>query len=440
MTSVDDIQQRLLDKELEIDRLEALVARRKNELEAEKSTIHELEVQMGTSNYPTLRELGQDVAPEDYLDMVNRLENRLKLQQMRSQAIQREVSECKLMNRQAEDNIQHLDVEAARIKAVTGFIEPHKQAKRRRYHICSVLTAAEQAALIRELTFLVSKIKCELKMGKEVVTHKDKVIAHLHGREVDFDELNEKMFQLCNKLNAQNNELVVVTEEYEKFRREHLRADRMISRLESRSDDGSINSLTADNMFLKRKITEHVEMRRTQDRAVKAQSFRLAHLQKRADMITNAVADLKMTELVSSKLKGTVQTVEEPICSLDIEAILPSDETVDVALYELLARDVEAINDSVALKDIIAQEKEATIDTLVEKVERVLYQNNEETQLKHEDNMNFDAEVIALNREVRAEREQYQQEIADLRKAKCRAQRRVSKASGKQRSLRKDRN
>ena len=235
-------------------------------------------------------------------------------------------------------------------------------------------------------------------MNKEIVNHKDKVISHLHSQESDFDETNEKMFQLCSKLNAQNAELSSATEEYEHYRREHLRADRVISRLETSNDDGSINSLTADNMFLKRKINEHVEMRRTQDKAVKAQSFRLAHLQKRADMITHAVADLKMTEAVSSRLKGTVQTVEEPVCSLDIETILPADESVDVGLYELLARDVEAINNSVELKDIIVQEKASTIDTLVEKVERVLYQNNEETQLKHEDNMNFEAEVIALNR------------------------------------------
>ena len=427
-----------------------------------------------------LRELGQEVAPEDFLDMVNRLENKLKLQELRSQAVAKEVQEYKLLNRQTEETIQSLEVESARIRAITGYIEPHKQnSSRRKYHVCHTLSVPEQDLLQhvcfaphkknttpslhppppspQELAYLVDKIKTEVKLSREKVSHKDKVVDAMQGKETDFDGLNERLFQLRNKLNSQQQELDRVDEEYETYRKQHLRSDRLISRLENTGDSGCLSSLLKDNLFLKAKINEHVEMRRMQDKAVKAQSFRLQQLQKRADMIANGVEDLKLTDLVSGHLKGAVQVTEEPLCSLDIETILPSDETVDAALYELLARDVEAINNSVDLKYIIIGEKDATVVALEEKVERVLHQNNEETQLKHEDNIAFEANVRDLNKvatiilktiitsahthtpphnttqEVRQEREAYQQEIASLRTRKCVAQKKVQRAqTGKQ--------
>eukprot|EP01064_Diplonema_japonicum_P005362 TRINITY_DN13607_c0_g1_i1.p1 TRINITY_DN13607_c0_g1~~TRINITY_DN13607_c0_g1_i1.p1 ORF type:complete len:369 (+),score=144.49 TRINITY_DN13607_c0_g1_i1:125-1231(+) len=357
--------------------------------------------------------------------MINRLENKLKLQQMRSAAISKDVNESRLMNRQVEDVIQSLDEEAQRIKAITGYKGPELSSNN--VHICTKLSPPEQQLLFQELRILSAKIKEEIRATKVLLDQKTKVIEGFTKREDNLAELQEKVFELRNELNAKNNELHNVNEEHEYYRKEHLKADRMIAKLENENGSGCLSSLMQDKLFLKAKIYEHVDMRRTQDKAIKAQSFRLAHLQMRADMITNAVADLKMTEIVSSKLKGTLAPVEEPVCSLDIETILPSDETIDVALYELLCRDVEAINNSIGLKDIILLEKEATIEALEEKVERVLYTNEEDFIAKNDDVLTLQHDVKQLHREVWNDREAYQQEIAELRKNKTEAQKKLVK-------------
>eukprot|EP01059_Diplonema_ambulator_P007568 TRINITY_DN17040_c0_g1_i1.p1 TRINITY_DN17040_c0_g1~~TRINITY_DN17040_c0_g1_i1.p1 ORF type:complete len:456 (+),score=198.48 TRINITY_DN17040_c0_g1_i1:52-1368(+) len=432
MTTVEELQERVIDKQQEIERLEALYERRKHDLETEAQTIQDLEIMMGTSNVPSLRELGREVAPEDFLDMVNRLENKLKLQQMRSAVILKEVNEARLMNKHVEDQIHALDDEATKIKAITGYKGPDYSNSNA--HICSKLAPPEQHLLIQELRILIAKIKEELRATKVILDQKTKVIMEFSMREQQLGEMQEKVFELRNELNVQNNELEKINNEHEEFRKHHLKADKAISRLENVSGSGCLSSLMQDKLFLKAKIYEHVDMRRTQDKAIKAQSFRLAHLQKRADVITNAVADLKMTEIVSLKLKGSVAPIEEPVCSLDIETILPSDETIDVALYELLCRDVEAINNSIGLKDIILLEKEATIEALEEKVERVLYTNEEDFIAKNSDVLSLQRDAERLHREVWNDRAAYQAEIAELRLEKAKAQKKVAQA---RKSLRK---
>ncbi|KAJ9468842.1 hypothetical protein DIPPA_20522 [Diplonema papillatum] len=431
--SLDELQNRIIDKQQEIDRLEFLVERRRNELDAEASTIHDLEISLGTSTAPTLRELGKEVAPEDYLDMVNRLENRLKLQQMRTNAAQKEVQETRLANKQTEDAIEQLFGEEARIRAITGYRSP--EYARKSNHVCSKLSSPEQNMLLQELRILVTRIREEQKITRDIIHQKDKVVESLVANKADVDEKTEELFILRNKVKASNNEMNAISEEYETFRREHLKADKAINRLESQNDSGCLSSLLQDKLFLKAKIYEHVDMRRAQDKAIKAQSFRLQHLQARADAIADAVTDLKMTERVSACLKGTVAPIEEPVCSLDIETILPSDESVDLALYELLSRDVEAINHSIGLKDIILLEKEAAIESLEEKLERVFMANAGEIDLKEEEIAYMEQQVRGINQDVRSEREAYFQEISSLRQEKTRAQKQVLRARSQRRSI-----
>ena len=396
------------------------------------NAVADLEATTGTSNQQ-LRELGREVAPEDFLDMVNRLENKLKLQQMRAMSVLREISDAKIAHKQTEDRIQVLDMEQQKIRAITGYREPEYSKKSN--HICSRLTLPEQETLLQELRLLRSKIKEEVKYSGDIVHQKDKVIETLTKKNGQLEDLEEQVFGLRVQLNAKCQVFQKISEEYEEYRKEHLKADKVISRLENTSDNGCRSSLMQDKLFLKAKIYQHVDKRRAQDKAIKAQQFRLNHLKDRLEMITNAVEDLKLTDLVASHLKGTLLPIDEPVSCLDIEAILPSDELIDMSLFELLARDVKAIQNSIGLKEIILREKEATIESLDEKVERVMLMNEEDILLKIEDIAYLEHEVVNLEKEVKCEREVYINEISDLRRRKTSTQKKVVQARS-QRSAR----
>ena len=81
--------------------------------------------------------------------------------------------------------------------------------------------------------------------------------------------------------------------------------------------------------------------------------------------MTAALKDLKTNTKIQRRLKDALMGAEVEDADIDpynVDNYLPANEIVDVELYELLQRDLEAITTSMKLKDIILLEKEATIE------------------------------------------------------------------------------
>eukprot|EP00756_Hemistasia_phaeocysticola_P030521 Hpha_TRINITY_DN16296_c2_g17::TRINITY_DN16296_c2_g17_i1::g.11411::m.11411 len=419
----------LLEKAQEVERRERDLQRRKEELSSEERKLKELRAasQSGVGR----RGLHQDLGSEDFLDTIQRLEHELRLQNLKIKALEKECKDMHLKVKKTEKQCGQHAAHVAKVESVTGYkLDPETGLPSSPLHRhkgptkeFAVITPYEQVRIINDLQAIKNTLEMEFLKTQNIVQRKTELIHRLAQEADDVNEFEERRYSKQNELNVLNQELEKLTLEWDTLRREHMKADVAIGKAELAKDQSRAthDSLQADKLFLRKRIDADVGDIRDQQRASEAQEFRLRNLRERLEVITAAVEDLNMWSDIHDRLRGIVSSAEQPSALTDRADIVPQNETIDVYLYELLARDVQAIESSIALKDLILHEKIDTIEALEAKIEDIQSQNQDETQAKNAELCAREQSVIELNEMAWSDREEINKGLVELQQKYVRA-------------------
>eukprot|EP01062_Namystynia_karyoxenos_P024648 TRINITY_DN19629_c0_g1_i1.p1 TRINITY_DN19629_c0_g1~~TRINITY_DN19629_c0_g1_i1.p1 ORF type:complete len:489 (+),score=255.46 TRINITY_DN19629_c0_g1_i1:128-1468(+) len=421
-----DLSGAMTEKSLEFKRKQDELSRRRDELETEQRRLEEQESHL-TASHPQLlgSRISGDVMPEDFLDTLHRLENQVKLQAMRNKAKEAQIADVRLQLKEKERELHMIASQMHKVQQITGYrLDPETGLPsspvfrhRGPTKAMAEIKPDEQLAIIADLEGLKQRVITENTKLQNIVRHKQQLIHKLSEEVAELDHNEERFYEKQSALNAHNEDLAKLTAEWDALRRGHMHADATIGALERAQDEsrGTLDSLQTDKAFLRRRILDDADHTRTQEKAIKAQSFRLEQLQRRFELINNAVEDLKLHDALRDRMRGIVAPVDESACQLDTAEILQQGEQIDLALYSLLARDDEAIRASVDLKNIIIIEKEATIGALDDKISVMQMQVDDEVFAKNDEVVEFEQGVLSLNTAVWEDRERFNKEIIDIR-------------------------
>ena len=306
----------------------------------------------------------ETILPEEALDRVVELEHQIKHQLKLNDVITRDTALTEKDIAAVDKQIDNISKELLNIQRVTGFDSNISNKDAVDFKL--------QEQEIKQLMQLVKKVEEEQTKGNKLLRRKTKLIEALTSEVDEKGELEEQVFQATNDLKVANREIDELLEQTRGLKNDHSKSDKAIMVLENTRDQVAVQSLQNDKQYLRNQITHHLRSKGESDRAIKAQAHRLGVLDRRLEMVTNALKDLKKDQKIQRRLKDALVMAEDDLRdATNMDSIMPDNEMVDIELYEILNRDLEAITNSIKLKDIILIEKEASIEATELKLEEL---------------------------------------------------------------------
>eukprot|EP00331_Platyophrya_macrostoma_P003119 CAMPEP_0176412754 /NCGR_PEP_ID=MMETSP0127-20121128/4318_1 /TAXON_ID=938130 /ORGANISM="Platyophrya macrostoma, Strain WH" /LENGTH=439 /DNA_ID=CAMNT_0017792457 /DNA_START=21 /DNA_END=1339 /DNA_ORIENTATION=+ len=365
----------------------------------------------------SLRRDPRDIPAEEALDTIVRLENTLKVIQRRNQLIQREVA---VQEKLLKDRMKILDSvsrEEEYLVSATGWSEQ------------TVDNAVEIRHEIHEMIDLEQTLQKEMVSAEALIRKKEKAVELLELQLREKKEKEELLGVLYNDIRVKDRDCVEMQRSIDALTSQHHQSQELIEVARSKRGVLSIQSLRGDTESLRSTVQMHRDTRRRQDEVTKAQIFRAKQLQTRIDILTAALKDMKLDKDFersipkSSLVPGAAK--DEPSSRDDV---VPQNELVPVESYYLLARDNDAMRTSVARKDVMVLEKEATIHALEAKLESFTHSLNLSTEQQDSLRVNKATEMDELQETLHQQHQAYRRQIEELLSANLRLKTELNKA------------
>eukprot|EP01006_Ploeotia_vitrea_P029434 TRINITY_DN61982_c0_g1_i1.p2 TRINITY_DN61982_c0_g1~~TRINITY_DN61982_c0_g1_i1.p2 ORF type:complete len:410 (+),score=66.48 TRINITY_DN61982_c0_g1_i1:76-1305(+) len=349
-------------------------------MQEEKRMLEEL----ATVNQMTIRKLENErdsnrtVLPEDSLDTIVRLENTLKLERQNTEKL---VKENKLLDTQLkkqEKAITKVVGDLEDVKRETGWVKGMSMKKEEK-------EARANENKIAELQLMLQKLEEEQRTNKLIQRKKTQLIETLSKELDNKKQLEEELFTAQNTIKVKEREIKDCQDELKTLQKIHAKKDKLIVSMEHEKDNNHLKQLEGDKRFLQSEIAKHTDRRRLQERTVKSQQIRIDQLQARIESITQALRDLKLDRHLQEVLRGPLPPVGDvpDVLEMDPNDIVPEHEPIDMAIFDLLQRDLDALRNQLSLKDVIIQEKDANMEALERKVEILAHSKRSEAKSIH---------------------------------------------------------
>eukprot|EP01062_Namystynia_karyoxenos_P018877 TRINITY_DN17033_c0_g1_i1.p1 TRINITY_DN17033_c0_g1~~TRINITY_DN17033_c0_g1_i1.p1 ORF type:complete len:444 (+),score=184.74 TRINITY_DN17033_c0_g1_i1:108-1439(+) len=352
-------------KRQEVFRLRAQVEKRDRELRSQEEQLEELERQkLGISG---VGDGMNDVRPEDFLDLVHRLQARIKIEELRSAQLRREIQDVRKQMYQQDLELERLESDTLQIQALTGYKPPVPGAA----PVGTGLSHKEQEEAIEKILLLRRVIQKELSVRRQIILRKGQLSKKLAAQLSRMRTVEEQCYSLQNDVNVANEEKQRLEDEFEQLRKVHGSEDRQLTVYERRAAQlTTADSLSVDLSFLRQRTAQHAEAAAAAERTIRVQQSRMEQLQRRHAAVRAALDDLGLSGKVDQALKSQGQLVvqeEQGAVPTDPERILRTGELVPAVLYQLLQKDWQDIERRSETKDILLQEKETTIETVAQR-------------------------------------------------------------------------
>eukprot|EP01059_Diplonema_ambulator_P018868 TRINITY_DN3150_c1_g2_i1.p1 TRINITY_DN3150_c1_g2~~TRINITY_DN3150_c1_g2_i1.p1 ORF type:complete len:667 (+),score=363.34 TRINITY_DN3150_c1_g2_i1:43-2043(+) len=345
----------------------------------------------------------ETILPEEALDKIVELEHAIKLQQKQNEEIIRDTNLTEKDIQAVDKQIDASAKELSHIQRVTGFDNNNNK----RDHVDWDL----QEEQISHLFKLVQQLEREHSKGVQMLKKQTELLVALSEEVEEKKEVEEQVFKCQNDINVVQKEIEQIQGETKKLMEDHNKSDRAIMVLENQRDEVAVKSLQNDKQYLQRQIAGHISAKGDSDRIIKAQAFRLSVLESRLNVVTNALKDLKSDQKIQRRLKDALTLAEdEDVDPMNLETLVPQNEMIDIELYELLNRDLEAITTSMKLKDIILHEKEATIEATEIKLRELQEEKEEDEAYYYYTTQKDVKDITDLHRELRVRQENQRRE------------------------------
>lgn len=411
------ILEQIQDSDDRIAKLERQLAAQEHELEqlsAENSERHNQMVEVQEKN-KRLEKDPREIAAEDALDTIIRLENTLQVAKRRNTMLQRENNVLSKNVKEANKTLERTQQQRDELVQLTGW---HPET-----HETDVDTLRLR---VGEMITLEATIRKELATGKVLLAKKEQLSKALEAELKSKEDVQERVLMLYNDIRVADRDLFEVNAQIDELKREHRKKDGALVVLENRKDQVAFESLMGDKEYLQRECAGKKEIRRGQEVVLKAQQKRTADLQARLDLTMMAIRDLKLEQGLDKAVSKTLVTDPPAHDPTDPDRINPPNETIPVETYELFQRDLAAMSTSVSRKDIMILEKQATVEALEAKLDGYTQSYNLTTQQQAQTKANKAIEVAELQEELAARHQEYRQKIDELLSVNLKLKQRIA--------------
>eukprot|EP01064_Diplonema_japonicum_P013106 TRINITY_DN2048_c5_g1_i2.p1 TRINITY_DN2048_c5_g1~~TRINITY_DN2048_c5_g1_i2.p1 ORF type:complete len:408 (+),score=53.12 TRINITY_DN2048_c5_g1_i2:338-1561(+) len=329
---------------------------------------------------------------------------------MRNNLLLRERMDYALLCRQLDRELEGLDICHCQIRATTGFNDDQGDSK-------YGLTHSEQDVAIKELYFLAQILKKEVGASRTLAVRKEEVILKFLNDAAAVERAHEKKHEIMNEINTMNNSLRDISFTLEDLQRQHDRLDLSLHKGELHvASMTSASHLVLDTSCLKNKVDEQRTIRKRKESQAKLQTKYLELAKTRLGVVELALTDLQIKKTIDRKLRRAVIAVPPENIVDEFEEGLP--ERMPAVLYELMARHKEAILNSIRLKDILLNEKQATVDATELKLANLWLENEQVMGEKDKELIRYQKKLEGISREVNQTREELQSNLHVLHQEK----------------------
>ncbi|KAG5492251.1 hypothetical protein GH5_01163 [Leishmania sp. Ghana 2012 LV757] len=368
-----------------------------------------------------------EIAAEDAMDNIVRMQNQLKIARRRNQLLARENAMQEKLLRDRANKLESLHKELGTVMVATGWYGGKRDVQFSRME--------RERADIHDMALVEASLRSDIKSTKSTIAKLEKAVLALSTKALENEERQTQYMQLCNDCRVRERECDELQAKVHRMAADNKKLQLVVK---TESDAGlvdfSIACMESDREFLSDAVQDMKMACRRQENIIKAQIARQQQLQKRLDTVTKSLNEMRLArEFERNVAKSALvpsASREEPD---DVAEVLPQDERIPVDTFRLLYKNNEMMRTNVARKNMLVLEKESVVQSMETKVAQYIDKYNEITRFDDSVQMSCEAAVQATKCSLDAEESSLARQIEDLRASNNEMRATISKkAAGSQ--------
>ncbi|KAL7701956.1 hypothetical protein N2W54_008095 [Lotmaria passim] len=401
----------------ELQRMTQAIEKYATRLDALGSELKSIEEQNLNDNvnrqiqqYNEVSQAKSDIAAEDALDNIVRLQNQLKIVRRRNQLLARENAMQEKLVRDRAKKLEASSAELQSVMSATGWYGGKREVQ--------FSQMERERADIHDMAFVEASLQADIKNARVANAKLEKTVVALHAKVQENEERRTRYMQLRNSIRVREKECNEL-----RAKTQRMAADNHQLQLVVQSDSGmnlvenSTACMESDCEFLTDAVQDMKVACRRQDNVIKAQIARQQQLQTRLDTVMRSLREMRLArEFERNVAKSALvpsASREEPE---DVAEVLPEDEYIPVDTYRLLYKNNEMMRTNVARKNMLVLEKESAVQSMEAKVADSIENHNEVARHDDEVQMYGVESMRAARQRMRAEENKLSEQIEQLRK------------------------
>ncbi|KPA86442.1 putative mitochondrial hypothetical protein [Leptomonas pyrrhocoris] len=371
--------------------------------------------------YTEVSQSKADIAAEDALDNIVRLQNQLKIVRRRNELLARENTMQEKLVRDRAKTLQTTSTELQNVMAATGWYDGKREVQ--------FSQMERERADIHDMAFVEASLQADIKNARVANAKLEKTILALNAKIQDNEERRTKYMQLRNSIRVREKECNEL-----RAKTQRIAADNHQLQLVVQSGAGesvaeiSTACMESDREFLADAVQDMKVACRRQENVIKAQIARQQQLQTRLDTVMKSLREMRLArEFERNVAKSALvpsASREEP---QDVAEVLPEDEYIPVDTYRLLYKNNEMMRTNVARKNMLVLEKESAVQSMEAKVASNIENHNEIARHDDEVQMYGTEAVRATQQQLDAEASTLSQQVDKLRASNTELRARIAK-------------
>ncbi|CAC9546223.1 conserved hypothetical protein [Leishmania infantum JPCM5] len=388
-------------------------AARLDSLGAELETIEQQnrndEVSRQIQQYNEATVAPQEIAAEDAMDNIVRLQNQLKIVQRRNQLLARENAMQEKLLRERANKLHSTHKELDMVMAATGWYGGKRDVQFSRIE--------RERADIHDMSLVEASLRADIKSSKVTIARLEKTVLALSAKVLENEERRTRYMQLCNDCRVREKECNELQAKAQRMAADNNKLQ-LVVKTESDSNlvENSIACMESDREFLSDAVQDMKMACRRQENVIKAQITREQQLQRRLDTVTKSLNEMRLArEFERNVAKSALvpsASREEPE---DVSEVLPQDEYIPVDTFRLLYKNNEMMRTNVARKNMLVLEKESVVQSMEARLMQHVEKHNEVARFDDSIHISGEASVRAAKRNLDAEENKLVRQIEELR-------------------------
>lgn len=351
----------------------------------------------------------QEIAVEDAMDNIVRMQNQLKIAQRRNQLLARENAMQEKLLRERANKLNSTHKELDTIMAATGWYGGKRDVQFSRIE--------REQADIHDMSLVETSLRSDIKSSKLTIAKLEKTVLALSAKMLENEERRTRYIQLCNDCRAREKECSEMQATAQRMAADNNKLQ-LVVKTESDSTliENSIACMESDREFLSDAVQDMKMACRRQENVIKAQITREQQLQRRLDTVTKSLNEMRLArEFERNVAKSALvpsASREEPE---DVAEVLPQDEYIPVDTFRLLYKNNEMMRTNVARKNMLVLEKESVVQSMEARVMQHIEKHNEIARFDDSIQISAEASVRAAKLNLDVEENKLISQIENLR-------------------------
>lgn len=371
--------------------------------------------------YTEVAQSKSEIAAEDALDNIVRLQNQLKIVRRRNQLLTRENAMQEKLVRERAKKLEAASAELQSVMAATGWYGGKREVQ--------FSQMERERADIHDMAFVEASLQADIKNARVANAKLEKTVLAMHAKAQENEERRTRYMQLRNSIRVRERECNELRAKTQRMTADNHELQLVVqSESEMSLVENSTACMESDRDFLSDAVQDMKVACRRQDNVIKAQIARQQQLQTRLDTVMKSLREMRLVrEFERNVAKSALvpsASREEPD---DVAQVLPEDEYIPVDTYRLLYKNNEMMRTNVARKNMLVLEKESAVQSMEAKVANNIDSHNEIARHDDEVQMYGTESVRAARQKLEAETRKLNEQIEKLRTANAELRTNIAK-------------